>query len=90
MKKITIAIFSMFFICGFATSQTRQNSSINESDSTAISPKKNTEIKKGITIDRSTMKTVTIAPAPVPTLAPAVKEEEATPTTPIKNQPKKK
>jgi hypothetical protein len=86
MKKITITIFSLFFICGFATSQTRQNSSINESDSTAISPKKNTEIRKGLTIDRSSIKTVTIAP----TTVTLVKEEEPTPTTPIKKQPKKK
>jgi hypothetical protein len=87
MKKITLTIFSMLFMCGLATSQTTQNST-NESDSTAISPKKNSEIKKGITIDRSSIKTVTIAPAPT-TVTP-VKEEEPTPTTPVKKQPKKK
>jgi hypothetical protein len=87
MKKITLTTFSMLFLSGLAISQTTQNST-NESDSTAISPKKNTEIKKGLTIDRSSMKTITIAPAS--STIPAAKEEEVTPTTPIKTQPKKK
>ena len=69
-------------------SQTTENS-VTIADSSVTSPKKNAEIKRGATIDRSNIKVITVSPT-TPASTPVVKEEEVTPVSPIKKQPKKK
>lgn len=89
MKKITTTALGILLLSQVSFSQTAETTT-SSSDSTAISPKKNAEIKKGATIDRSNIKLVTVTPSTPATTTTVIKEEEVTPATPAKNQPKKK
>jgi hypothetical protein len=88
MKKITFTTLGILLMSSISFSQSIENTTTS-TDSTVTSPKKNAEIKRGATIDRSNIKVISISPT-TPASTPVVKEEEVAPVTPSKNQPKKK